>query len=183
MTNPQNKMSISILSQTMISKIKNGIIKYFSLEFVPSVVLRSGHTNDNTMRRATQFLEKYTSHFIWKVCVWKGVGDRTELQHIDPHSYGHQHYVFLVLQGCSTGGPGTQLSAGGRFLYSSISPTLLIPKTQSGVPRAPSAGCWLSLPHLVTNGSVFTELYSSLTPPTSCGRHNCTHSTHPQSGL
>ena len=42
-------------------------------------------------------LEKYTSHFIWKGCVWEGVGDRTELQYIDPHSYGHQRCVFLVL--------------------------------------------------------------------------------------
>ena len=30
-------------------------------------------------RRATQFLEKYTSYFIWKVCMWEGVGDWTEL--------------------------------------------------------------------------------------------------------
>ena len=29
--------------------------------------------------------------------MWEGVGDRTELQHIDPHSYGHQRCVFLVL--------------------------------------------------------------------------------------
>ena len=87
-------------------------------------------------------LEKYTSHFIWKgLCVWEGVGDRTEVKHIDPHSCGHQRCVFLVLQGCSTGGLGAQLSA----------------------------GCWLSLPHLVTKLSdlqtnwlpVFTELYNS----------------------
>ena len=75
-------------------------------------------------RWATQFLEKYTSHFIVKVWVWEGVGDRTELQYIDPHSSGHQSCVFLVLQGCSTGSP-----------------------------EAHSAGCWLSLPHLVTNSS------------------------------
>ena len=31
----------------------------------------------------TVFLEKYTSHFIWKVCVWEGVGNRTKLQHIN----------------------------------------------------------------------------------------------------
>ena len=55
--------------------------------------------------------------------MWEGVGDRTELQHIDPHSYGHQCCVFLVLQGCSTGGLGAQLSA----------------------------ECWLSLPQLVSN--------------------------------
>ena len=63
--------------------------------------------------------------------------------------------------------PGAQLSAGCCFLYSSISPTLLIPKTQSGIPRAPSAGCWLSLPHLVSKNSLnflCTELYNSSTP-------------------
>ena len=57
--------------------------------------------------------------------MWEGVGDRTELQYIDPHSYGHQGCVFLVFQGCSTGGPGAQLSA----------------------------ECWLSLPRLVSNSS------------------------------
>ena len=72
-----------------------------------------------------------TSHFIvrvrkglLKVLLWEGVGDQTELQYIDPHSYDHQHCVFLVLQGCSTGGLG-----------------------------ALSAGWWLSLPHLVSNFS------------------------------
>ena len=39
-------------------------------------------------------LEKYTSHFIWKGCLWVGVGDRTELQHIDPHSIGHKSVSF-----------------------------------------------------------------------------------------
>ena len=105
------------------------------------------NTTTQWWRQTTQFLEKYTSHFIWKVrnglltvLLWEGVRDRTELQHIDPRSYGHQCCVFLILQGCSTGGL-----------------------------RAHSAGCWLSLPHLVTNGSglqtnwlpLFTELYNS----------------------
>ena len=101
------------------------------------------NTTTQWRRRVTQFLEKYTSHFIWKVFMWEGVGDRTELQYIYPHSYGHQYCGFLVLKGYSAGGPG-----------------------------AHSAGCWLSLPHLVTNGSglqtawlpVFTELYNSSTP-------------------
>ena len=57
--------------------------------------------------------------------MWEGVGDWTELQHFDSHSYGHQRCVFLVLQRCSTGDPGAQLSAESR----------------------------LSLPHLVNNGS------------------------------
>ena len=38
--------------------------------------------------------------------MWEGAGDPTELQYIDPHSYGHQRCIFLVLHGCSTGSPG-----------------------------------------------------------------------------
>ena len=34
---------------------------------------------------------------LFKVCVWEGVGDRTELKYFDPHSYGRQRCVFLVL--------------------------------------------------------------------------------------
>ena len=72
--------------------------------------------------------------------MWEGVGNRTELQQIDLHSYDHQRF-FPVLPGCSTGGPGAQLSA----------------------------GCCLSLPHLVTNWSglqnwlnfLCTQLYNS----------------------
>ena len=57
------------------------------------------------------------------VWVWEGVGDRTKTAIYWPHSYGRQRCVFLVLW-YLTGGPGAQLSA----------------------------ECWLSLPHLVTNG-------------------------------
>ena len=67
------------------------------------------------------------------------VGDWTELQHIDHHSYGHQH-VFPVLMGCSTG---------------DLRPSL--------------SGCWFSLPHLISNSSdppnslnfLCTQLYNS----------------------
>ena len=55
--------------------------------------------------------------------MWEGVEDRTELQHIDPQSYGLRHF-FPVLLGCSTGG---------------LEPSL--------------HGCWFSLPHLISNWS------------------------------
>ena len=51
--------------------------------------------NDTMKTRGHRSLEKYTSHFIWKGCVWEGVGDWTELQHIDPHSSGHNSVSFL----------------------------------------------------------------------------------------
>ena len=81
--------------------------------------------------------------------MWEGVGNWTELQHTDPHSYGHQRF-FPILLGCSTGGP---VSLGAGFLYCILSPTCLIPSWLIRALRAPSAGCWLSLPHLVSISS------------------------------
>ena len=65
------------------------------------------HNDDTIIDERHSFLEKYTSHFIWKGCVWEGVGDRTELQHIDTHSYGHNRF-FPVLNW----GPGGPASLG-----------------------------------------------------------------------
>ena len=137
--------------------------------------MQNGSQRHNDRGRAKTSLKKYTSHFICNVCEWEGVGDRTELQYIDPHSYGRQRCVFLVLQGCSTGGPGAQLSAGWwlsllhlisnfsgpqlirgskgplRRAFSTTShQQLLWTPTQSGA-TSPFGLVWLSLPHLVSN--------------------------------
>ena len=93
--------------------------------------MQNGSQRHKDKRTSEDFFRKiYTSHFIvrvrkglLRVLLWEGVGDRIELQYIDPHSYGHQRCVFLILQSCSTGRPGAQLSA----------------------------GWWLSLLHLITN--------------------------------
>ena len=82
-----------------------------------------------------------------------------------PHSYGRQRCVFLVLQGCSTGGPEAH-SAG--FLYYILSPTGL---RNNGGPDDPFGRLWLSVSHLISNFSdpqlsdvpVLTELYNSST--------------------
>ena len=50
--------------------------------------------NDAMKTSRHRSLEKYTSHLFEKVWVWEGVGDRTELRHIDPHSYGHNSVSF-----------------------------------------------------------------------------------------
>ena len=98
--------------------------------------------HNDTMKTTsdTVLLEKYTSHFIERLCVrrsWKP--NRTAYW---PPLYWPYPLFFSVLLCCSTGGLG-----------------------------AHSAGCWLSLRHLVTNGSglqtawhpVFTKLYNSST--------------------
>ena len=58
--------------------------------------------------------------------MWEGVGDRTELQHICPHSYSYQRFYPVLLMLLNRG-PRAQLFAKCCFLYT-ISPTLLIPK-------------------------------------------------------
>ena len=90
-------------------------------------------------RRVTHFFWKiYLSLYMKGLCVRGSWRPNRTATYWPPHSIGHQRCVFLVLQSCSTGGPGASLSE-----------------------------CWFSLPQLVTNSSglqthwlpVFTELY------------------------
>ena len=53
-------------------------------------------------------LEKYTSHFIERIVCEKWVGDKTDLQHIDPQLVWLSQPFFPVLLLCSTGGLGAQ---------------------------------------------------------------------------
>ena len=63
-------------------------------------------------------LEKYISHFIWKgskgllkvLLCKRWVGDWTELQHIDPHSYGHNSLSFPFSWAAQPGAWGPSLS-------------------------------------------------------------------------
>ena len=50
--------------------------------------------HNDTIKTSDTVLRKIHFSFYWKGCVWEGVGDRTELQHIDPHSYGHNSVSF-----------------------------------------------------------------------------------------
>ena len=62
-------------------------------------------------------LEKYTSHFIWKsskglrrvLLCERWIGDWTELQHIDPHSYGHNSVSFPFSWAAQPGAWGPSL--------------------------------------------------------------------------
>ena len=101
----------------------------------------------------------------------RGVGDRTELQHIDHHSYGHQRF-FPVLLGCSTGDLGPSLSGCFFFLYRILSPTDLVSKLLN---RGPEGSlCWVlafstaSYLQLVWSPNwlnfQWTALYNSSTP-------------------
>ena len=59
--------------------------------------------------------------------MWERVGDRTELQHIDPHSIGHNRVSFPFSWVAKSGAWGpTMLGTG--FLYHILSPTGLVSK-------------------------------------------------------
>ena len=116
--------------------------------------------------------------------MWEGVGDRTELQYIDPHFYGHQRCVFLVLLMLNQRPGGSAFCWVLTFSTTSSLQFLWSP-TQSRVPKAPSTGWWLSLPHLVSNFlaskcwlPIFTELYnSSIAHSISLEWHVCSSSS------
>ena len=80
--------------------------------------------HNDTIKTSATVLRKYTSYFIWKGCVWEGVGDQTELQHTDPHSIDHNYVSFSFSKAAQPGAQGPSLS-----------------------------GCWFSLPHLISNSS------------------------------
>ena len=101
--------------------------------------------NDTIKTSDTVFLKKYTSHFIWKgskgllkvLLCERWVGGWTELQQINPHSYGHNSISFPFSWAAQPGAWGPNLS-----------------------------GCWFSLPHLISNRLNFlcTELYNNWRP-------------------
>ena len=93
--------------------------------------------------------------------MWEGVRDRTELQHIDPHSYGHNRFSFPFSWAAQPGAWGPTLLGAG-FLSRILSPTGLVS-------------------NLID--FLFSPSYIIVQCPPSCGCHNRTHSIHPQSRL
>ena len=114
------------------------------------------------IKTSEDFFKKIYLSLYLKGCVWEGVGDRTELQHIDlPSPSGHSRVYFSFSWTAQPGAWGPSLS--GTCSHPSIfSPTGL--QTQSGVPKAPSAGWLLSLLYLVSNSSDL-QLTDFLSPP------------------
>ena len=126
--------------------------------------------------------------------MWEGVGDRTELQYIDPPTLMAISVVsFSFSRACSTGGPEALFAGWWPFFTASYQQLLWTPNR----PEGPFSLAWVSLPLLISNLSptltvwilFLTELYNSSTPsqsPTwslewhvwsSSSRNNC-HAVH-----
>ena len=149
------------------------------------------HHNETIIKTQEVFFNKiFTSHFIarvrkglLKVCVWEGAGDRIELKYFDPHSYGRQRCVFLILLVLNRR-PRDQLCWVMAFFTASYQHLLWSPNS-IGVPEGPFGQVWLSLPHLVylrlqsywnwNSNWNSTDLYNSSTPTRSPTRSLKSH--------
>ena len=96
--------------------------------------------------------------------MWEGVGDQTELQHIDPHSCGHNSVSFPFTWAAQPGarGPGGAASLGHGPHSSIFFPTAT---AQSGAwgPPLLGAGSLYSKLSPTDSNFLYTELYYCFT--------------------
>ena len=118
-------------------------------------------TSEDERRRATLFLEKYTSHFIWKVRMCERELEIKQNCNILTSPAPPDIAV------CRSRSPGLlNRGLGAQPLWDMFSSQLILTNWSlncSGVPRAPPAGWWLPLPLLVSNSSDLRLLVSKLT--------------------
>ena len=143
------------------------------------------HNNDTIKTSDTVFRKIYLSLYLKGFCV-RGSWTRTELQHIDPHSIGHNRisFPFSLAAQLEAWGPslsGTCSSIQHLLSNSSDpqliwSPTRLIPNCNCSIGglRAYSVGCRPSPPLLSPTDWISCALSYIIFqhPPSSYGRHN-----------
>ena len=135
------------------------------------------HTDAMNNRRRKTSLTIFTSHFIcrgskglFKVCMWEGVGDRTETSIFWPHCYDRLVVSFSFLDAQLEVLGSTLLGAG--FFIASYQ-HLLWTSTHQGQ-KAPSA--WCGFPYHISSPTVCnstgTRTVSASASPNSTGRNS-----------
>ena len=111
--------------------------------------------------------------------MWEGVSDWTELQHIDPHSYGHNSVSFPFFWAAQPGAWGHNFSVTCSSFQHLLSNWSELQLPNRGL-RDPSAECCFSLPHFLSNSWTFCAPSYIIVrhPPSSWGRHK-SHSFNP----
>ena len=104
--------------------------------------------------------------------MWEGVGDRTGLQHIDPHSYGHNSVTFPFSWAAQPGAWGPA-SLGAGFLYRILSPTDWTSCALSyKIVRRPPSSCGRHKSHSFNLSTVMVIFWCPSTGCT-CYLHRC----------
>ena len=123
------------------------------------------HIQHNKDERRHFFRKIYLSLY-WKGCVWEGVGDWTELQHIDPHSSGHNSISFPFSWAAQPGAWGPSLSGtyfSFQHLHSNSSELPLLNRGSWGPPLL-GAGSLYSILSPTDSNFLCTESYYCFTP-------------------
>ena len=97
--------------------------------------------HNDTIKTSDTVLRKIYLSLYLKGCVWEGVGDRTELQRIDPHSIGHNRVSFPFSSTAQLGARGPTLLGAG-FPYHILSPTGLVSKLIWSPTATAQSGTW-----------------------------------------
>ena len=133
-------------------------------------------------------LENYTSHFIWKglkgllkvLLCERLVGGWIELQHMDPHSYGHNSVSFPFSWAVQLGTWGPSLSGTGSSFQHLLSNCNWTSTAQSGAWGPPLLGGGFL--YCIFSSTDWTSCALSYIivrrPPSSCGHHK-SHSFNP----
>ena len=104
--------------------------------------------------------------------MWEGVGDRTELQHIDPHSSGHNRVSF-PFSWAAQPGPGVQSLWVLVFSTASYLQLIWSPTAQSGAWGLPLLCAGFLYRILSPTDWISCALsYIIVQRPPYCGRHN-----------
>ena len=127
--------------------------------------------NDDTIKTSDTVLRKYTSHFIERVVCERELGTEQNGNILTLTPLAITAFVSRS-PGLLNRGPWGPLRWVQVFSIASCLQLVWSPNCSVGDLRAPSAGCWLSLLHLVFNWSglqtnwlpVFTELHNSSMP-------------------
>ena len=129
---------IGIISYFGFSRLNNILYMLYSHDHPYKHISMQNH--NDTIKTSDTVLRKIYLSLFWKGCVWEGVGNRTELRHIDPHSIGPNRVYFPFSWAAQPGTWGPSLS--GTCSHSIIfSPTRLISKLIIRGPEAPL--CWV----------------------------------------
>ena len=128
--------------------------------------------NDAIKTRGHRSLEKYTSHFIRKgskrllnvLLCERWVGDWTELQHIDPHSYGHNSVSFPFSKAAQPGTWGPSLCWDIVLILASSLQLQLFNHGSWGRPPLLGAGSLYRILSPTAVNLLCTKLYYCFTP-------------------
>ena len=113
--------------------------------------------HNDTMKTSDTVFQKNIPLTLFEGCDWEGVGDRTELQNIDPHSIGHNRLSFPFSWAAQPEARGSTLPGAG-YLNCILSPMGLVSKLTDFLS---------SLSYIIAQRT-----------PSSCGRHK-SHSFNP----